>query len=221
MDWSTFWDPIGLSVQISVVASVLVFAASLFIAWPMARARFFGKSMLETILLLPLVLPPTVIGFVLLVVIGRRGWIGKAYESLFGGPILFTWGAAVIAAAVVAFPLAYRTIKTGLQGVDADLEHAARAMGANEWQVFRHITVPLAARSLVSGYILGFCRGLGEFGATLMVAGNIPGRTQTIPTAIYVASDGGSMTMAWAWAGAMIALSFLMLLLVGRMSKGA
>ncbi|SFI41879.1 molybdate transport system permease protein [Paenibacillus sp. UNC496MF] len=221
MDWSTFWDPIGLSVQISVVASVLVFAASLFIAWPMARARFFGKSVLETILLLPLVLPPTVVGFVLLVVIGRRGWIGQAYESLFGGPILFTWGAAVIAAAVVAFPLAYRTIKTGLQGVDADLENAARAMGANEWQVFRHITVPLAARSLVSGYLLGFCRGLGEFGATLMVAGNIPGRTQTIPTAIYVASDGGSMAMAWAWAGAMIALSFLMLLLVGRMSKDA
>lgn len=219
MDWHTFFGPIGLSIQITVAASVLVFAASLLIAWRMAKARFLGKSVLETALLLPLVLPPTVVGFVLLVVLGRRSWIGKAYESLFGGPILFTWESAVIAAAVVAFPLAYRTIKTGLQGVDPDLENAARAMGAGEWQVFRYITVPLASRSLASGYILGFCRGLGEFGATLMVAGNIPGRTQTIPTAIYVASDGGSMTMAWAWAGAMIALSFLMLLLVGRMSK--
>ena len=178
----------------------------------MAKARFWGKSLLETVLLLPLVLPPTVVGFVLLVVLGRRSWIGKAYESLFGGPILFTWESAVIAAAVVAFPLAYRTIKTGLQGVDADLENAARAMGASERQVFRYITVPLSARSLASGYILGFCRGLGEFGATLMVAGNIPGRTQTIPTAIYVASDGGSMTLAWAWASSMILLSFLLLL---------
>lgn len=219
MDWQAFFDPIGLSIQISLVASVLVFLASLFIAWGMSKARFFGKSFVDSLLLLPLVLPPTVVGFVLLVALGRRSWAGKAYEALFGGPILFTWEAAVIAAAVVAFPLAYRTIKTGIQLVDRDLEQSARAMGANEWQVFRYITVPLAARSLVSGYILGFCRGLGEFGATLMVAGNIPGRTQTIPTAIYVATDGGSMTMAWAWAGSMLGLSFLMLLVVNRISR--
>ncbi|MBM7568783.1 molybdate ABC transporter permease subunit [Paenibacillus sacheonensis] len=219
MSWNLFMEPIGLSIQITVAASVLVFAASLLIAWRMAKTRFFGKSILETILLLPLVLPPTVVGFILLVVLGRRSWIGKAYEALFGGPILFTWESAVIAAAVVAFPLAYRTIKTGIQGVDSELENAARAMGASEWQVFRYVTVPLSARSLTSGYILGFCRGLGEFGATLMVAGNIPGRTQTIPTAIYVASDGGSMTMAWAWIIAMILLSFLMLLAVNRISK--
>ncbi|WP_219837203.1 molybdate ABC transporter permease subunit [Paenibacillus sp. R14(2021)] len=219
MDWKTFLAPIALSLQIAVIASVLVFAVSLLIAWRMARARFYGKSILETLLLLPLVLPPTVVGFVLLVILGRRSWFGKFYESLFGGPILFTWESAVIAAAVVAFPLAYRSMKAGLQGVDPDLENAARAMGASEWQVFRYISVPLSSRSLTSGYLLGFCRGLGEFGATLMVAGNIPGRTQTIPTAIYVASDGGSMTLAWAWAGTMIVISFLMLLVSNRITK--
>ncbi|MBW5446336.1 molybdate ABC transporter permease subunit [Cohnella sp. CFH 77786] len=219
MDWNLFFEPIALSVEISLAASVLVFLLSLFIAWKMARARFFGKSVVETLLLLPLVLPPTVVGLLLLVLLGRRSWIGETYEALFGGPILFTWGAAAIAATVVAFPLAYRAMKTGFESVDCDLEDAARAIGANEWQVFRYVSLPLAFRSLTSAYILGFCRGLGEFGATLMVAGNIPGKTQTIPTAIYVAADGGSMRMAWAWSGSMLLLSFLMLLLSNRLTK--
>ncbi|MFC5467481.1 molybdate ABC transporter permease subunit [Cohnella suwonensis] len=219
MDASTFWQPIGLSVRISLIASVIVLVVSVLLAWKMAKARFFGKSVVETVLLLPLVLPPSVIGFVLLVGLGRRSQLGKWYESLFGQPIVFTWEAAVIAAAIVAFPLAYRTMKAGFESVDSELEDSARALGASEWQVFRHISAPLAARSLTAGYILGFCRGLGEFGATLMIAGNIPGRTQTIPTAIYVATDGGSMRMAWAWAGAMIALSFLMLMIANRFTK--
>ncbi|MFC5402595.1 molybdate ABC transporter permease subunit [Cohnella soli] len=216
---SDFWQPIGLSARISLIASVIVLVFSVLLAWKMARARFIGKSIVETIILLPLVLPPSVIGFVLLVGLGRRSTLGKWYESLFGQPIVFTWEAAVIAAAVVAFPLAYRTMRAGFEGVDTELEASARALGASEWQVFRYISVPLAARSLTAGYILGFCRGLGEFGATLMIAGNIPGRTQTIPTAIYVATDGGSMKMAWAWAGAMIALSFLMLMVANRFTK--
>ncbi|GMK40360.1 putative molybdenum transport system permease protein YvgM [Paenibacillus sp. CCS19] len=219
MEWSTFFEPIGLSIQISLVASVIIFVCALAAARWMARARFFGRSILETILLLPLVLPPTVVGLVLLVLLGRRSWIGQAYEAISGGPILFTWGAAAIAAVVVAFPLAYLQMKTGFEGVDRDLEDSARANGANEWQVFRYITMPLASRSLTSAYLLAFCRGLGEFGATLMVAGNLPGRTQTIPTAIYAASDGGSMKMAWAWSGSMILMSFIMLLLSNRISK--
>ncbi|GIP24606.1 MULTISPECIES: molybdate ABC transporter permease subunit [Paenibacillus] len=219
MDWIAFFEPINLSIQISITASVLVFLLSVFIAWYMAKARFFGKSIVEAILLLPLVLPPTVIGFILLVGFGRKSWIGKIYENLIGHPFVFTWEAAAIAAVVVAFPLAYRSMKAGFESIDHELEDSARAMGATEWQVLRYISVPLAARSLTAGYILGFCRGLGEFGATLMIAGNIPGKTQTIPTAIYVAMDGGSMQLAWAWAGSMIVFSFLMLLLSNRFAK--
>ncbi|RAP74674.1 molybdate ABC transporter permease subunit [Paenibacillus montanisoli] len=219
MDWPTFFEPIALSIQVSLIASVLVLLAASFIAWRMAKTRFFGKSLVDAVLMLPLVLPPTVIGFVLLVAFGRRSWLGKLYESLFGGPIIFTWEAAVIAASVVAFPLAYRTMKAGFEGIDAALENSARVCGASEWQVFRYITFPLAFRSVTTGYILGFARGLGEFGATLMIAGNIPGRTQTIPTAIYVAMDGGSMRMAWLWSGSMMVLSLIMLLVVNRLTK--
>ncbi|QMV39974.1 molybdate ABC transporter permease subunit [Cohnella cholangitidis] len=219
MDGQSFFDPIILSVKISAIASVIVFGlAALFARW-MARARFFGKSLVETLLLLPLVLPPTVIGFILLVALGRRSLIGEWYEKLFNGPILFTWGVAVLAAIVIAFPLAYRTMRAGFEGVDRDLEDAARAQGASEWQVFRYVTMPLAANALRAGYVLGFARALGEFGATLMVAGNIPGRTQTIPTAIYVAVDGGSMRLAWLWAAVMILLAFVMLLVANRYSK--
>ncbi|WP_123040175.1 molybdate ABC transporter permease subunit [Cohnella candidum] len=216
MDWNDFAAPIWLSVQIALVSSILVFGLATAAARGMARAKFFGKPVLETVLLLPLVLSPTVIGFVLLVALGRRSWIGQAYEWLVGQPIVFSWIAAVIASVVVAFPLAYRTIKTGLEEVDGELQEAARAYGANEWQVFRWITAPLASRSLVTGYVLGFARSLGEFGATLMIAGNIPHRTQTIPTAIYIAVDSGNMSLAWAWAGVTVLLSFLMLLIISR-----
>ncbi|MNR27358.1 Molybdenum transport system permease protein ModB [compost metagenome] len=169
-------------------------------------------------LLLPLVLPPTVVGFVLLVILGRRSWVGKLYEQFTEHTILFTWGAAVIAAVVVAFPLVYRTVKAGFEGVEKDLEDAARAQGASEFQVLRYVTLPLASRSLAAGYVLGFARGLGEFGATIMVAGNIPGRTQTVPTAIYVAVDGGDMTLAWMWVCSIIVISALMLMFVNRRS---
>ncbi|BBH24156.1 putative molybdenum transport system permease protein YvgM [Paenibacillus baekrokdamisoli] len=219
MDWKTFLEPIALSIKISMVASLIVLVIAVFFAWRMAHARFVGKSIVDTILLLPLVLPPTVIGFLLLVALGRRSWIGRLYDWLVGSQIVFTWEAAIIAAVVVAFPLAYRSMRLGFEGVDRELEDSARALGATEWQVFRYISVPLAARSLWAGYILGFARGLGEFGATLMVAGNIPGKTQTIPTAIYVAIDGGSMQLAWAWSGAMVFFSFLMLLLANRFTK--
>jgi molybdate transport system permease protein len=216
MDWNEFFDPIILSVKVSIAASIFVFILSIWTARWMAKARFTGKNIVETLLLLPLVLPPTVVGFILLVILGRRSWIGEAFEWLFNGPIVFTWGAAVVAAVIVAFPLAYRTMRAGFESVDKELEDSARSYGASEWQVFRYITAPLTARTLTAGFILGFARGLGEFGATLMIAGNIPGRTQTIPTAIYVAVDGGDMELAWAWAAAMVLLSFVMLLWANR-----
>lgn len=125
----------------------------------------------------------------------------------------------MVAAVVVAFPLTYRTIKAGFEAVDPEVEQAARAQGANEWQVFRYITMPLAYRPLISGYILGFARGLGEFGATLMLAGNIPEQTQTLSTAIYTASEAGNMTLSWSWVAVIILFSFIMLMLSNRLVR--
>jgi molybdate transport system permease protein len=218
-DWNNFAAPVYLSIQIAVISSIFVFGLSIAAAHWMARKRFLGRSLLETLFMLPLVLPPSVVGFILLVGLGRRSFIGQVYEWFIGQPIVFSWIAAIIAAVVVAFPLGYRTIKVGFEEVDGELQDSARAMGASEWQVFRYITVPLASRALYAGYILGFARALGEFGATLMVAGNIPHRTQTIPTAIYVAVDGGNLSLAWLWAFTMVLLSFLMLLVANRFSK--
>ncbi|GAB6991930.1 molybdate ABC transporter permease subunit [Paenibacillus pini] len=182
----------------------------------MSRRNFRGKTVVETTFLLPLVLPPTVVGFILLVLLGKKSWIGQFMESFFNQSIIFTWGAAVIAAIVVAFPLVYQTMRTGFSLVDKDIEDAARSMGASEWQVLRYITMPLAWRSLVTAYLLGFARGLGEFGATLMIAGNIPHKTQTLPTAIYIAVESGDMTLAWYWAGAIIIISFGLMLVANR-----
>lgn len=163
--------------------------------------------------MLPLVLPPTVVGFVLLVALGRQSWLGQLAEWLFSAPIVFSWWAAVAASAIVAFPLVYQTMKTGFASVDASLEEAARSAGANERQVFVFITFPLAYRSFVTACMLGFARGFGEFGATLMIAGNIPGKTQTAPTAIYLAVGTGNMALAWTLTVSMIGVSFLLLLL--------
>jgi molybdate transport system permease protein len=216
LDWKDYLAPILLSLKVALIASIVVFIVAVFIAWLMSIASFRGKTLIETVFMLPLVLPPTVVGFILLVIFGRRSWVGRLIESLFGQPIVFTWFAAVIASVVVSFPLIYQTIKVGFQAIDKDLEDAGRSIGANEWQVFCWITLPLALPSLISGYILGFARGLGEFGATLMLAGNIPGKTQTIPTAIYVAVDSGKMTAAWLWSISIIVISFIMLILANR-----
>lgn len=213
INWDEFWLPIKLSLQVSILSSLIVLVLGVAVAWWMSRKSFKGKTALETLLMLPLVLPPTVIGFILLVLLGRKSWFGQWIEWLFDAPIIFTWWAAVVAAVVVAFPLVYQTMKVAFSSVDRDLQEAARSSGANERQVFWYITLPLTYRSLVSAYILGFARSLGEFGATLMIAGNIPGKTQTIPTAIFVAVDAGNTTMAWAWTGSIIAISFILLLL--------
>ncbi len=216
MNWNEFWLPIKLSLQVSVLSSLTVVLIGVAAAWWMSRKSFKGKTILETAFMLPLVLPPTVVGFVLLVILGRKSWFGQWIEWLFAAPVIFSWWAGVIASVVVAFPLVYQTMKVGFSSVHRAVEEAARSNGANEWQVFRYITLPLTYRSLVTAYILGFARGLGEFGATLMIAGNIPGKTQTIPTAIFVAVDAGNTTMAWAWTGSMIMISFIMLLLTRR-----
>ena len=209
-----FWSPVRLSLEVSVAAGLIVFVIGILLARWMARARFKGKAVAETIFLLPLVLPPTVVGFLLIVVFGKNSPVGQAIEWVFKQPVIFTWWAAVIAAAVVAFPLMYQSAKTGFEAVDGDIENAARVDGASEFKVFLFVTVPLAAKSLISGAILSFARALGEFGATLMFAGNIPGKTETTPTAIYLAIDAGNMQLAWLWVICMIAISFVMLVSV-------
>lgn len=212
-----FASPVLLSLKVAVLSSAIVFLAGLLVAWVMTKRRFRFKILLETVFLLPLVLPPTVVGFVLLVCLGRKSWLGRLAERVLDQPIIFTWWAAVLASVVVAFPLVYQALKTGFASVERELEDSARSLGASELQVFLHITLPLAWRSLIAAYVLGFARGLGEFGATLMVAGNIPGRTQTIPTAIYFAVDAGKMTLAWYWTAATIAISFALLLATNKL----
>lgn len=214
ISWSEFAAPVLLSVKVSLTASFIVFLLGIVGARILSLRTFKGKTMLETVLMLPMVLPPTVVGFILLVMLGKKSWIGRFFESWFAQTIVFTWGAAVIASVVVAFPLVYQTMKVGFSSVDRDLEDAGRSMGASEWQVLRFITLPLAWRALVIAYILGFARALGEFGATLMIAGNIPNKTQTVPTAIYMAVESGQMELAWWWTGSIIVISFLMLLIV-------
>ena len=212
-----FLDPLLLSLKVSLISSVIVFLIGIVIAWVMTTKRVKGKTLLETVFLLPMVLPPTVIGFILLVLVGRKTWFGRLAERVFDHSFIFSWWAAVAAAVVVSFPLVYQSLKAGFQSIERELQDSARSMGANEWQVLLHITMPLAWRALVTGYVLGFARGLGEFGATLMVAGNIPGRTQTIPTGIYFAVDSGNTSLAWLLSGATIAISFIMLLFTGKL----
>ncbi|WP_251555134.1 molybdate ABC transporter permease subunit [Neobacillus muris] len=209
-----FWSPVKLSVEVAFVSGLLVVVAGLFLGNLMAHKKFKGIAFIETVFLLPLVLPPSVVGFLLIVIFGRNSPIGQIIEELFRQPVMFTWWAAVIAAAVVAFPLMYQSAKTGFEAIDKEIIHAARVDGANEFTIFLFISIPLACKAILSGAILSFARALGEFGATLMFAGNIPGKTQTIPTAIYVALDSGNMELAWLWVASMIGISFLMLVCV-------
>ncbi|MCK2019208.1 MULTISPECIES: molybdate ABC transporter permease subunit [Peribacillus] len=209
-----FWSPVRLSIQVAGLAGILVFILGIFLARMMAKKQFRGRVLLETAFLLPLVLPPSVIGFLLIVIFGKNGLPGQFIERVFDQPLMFTWWAAVIASTVVAFPLMYQSAKTGFEGIDEEIENAARVDGAGEWRLFLFVTFPLAVKSIVTGTILSSARALGEFGATLMFAGNIPGQTQTIPTAIYIAMDSGNMTLAWLWVAVIIVISFIMLFIV-------
>lgn len=209
-----FLSPIWLSVQIALLSGIVAILFGTTIGFWMARTSFQGKMIVETLLMMPLVLPPTVVGFLLLVIFGKHSVMGSAIEWIFHQPVIFTWWAAVIASTIVAFPLMYQSAKAGFSTIESDIEDAAKVDGAHSFQVFAYITVPLALPSLISGAVLSFARALGEFGATLMFAGNIPGKTQTLPTAIYVAIDSGRMELAWAWTICIVILSFFMLLAV-------
>ena len=185
------WFPLMLSLRVALIATALVVVIGVALGWLLARRRFFGRELLDAAVTLPLVLPPTVLGYYLLVLLGRESLIGRAMESVFGQQLVFTWQGAVVAATIGALPLMVKTSRAAIASVDKNLEDAARTLGQSEWRVFRRVTVPLAARGIAAGAMLAFARALGDFGATLMVAGNIPGRTQTAAIAIYDATQAG------------------------------
>jgi molybdate transport system permease protein len=190
------WFPLWLSLRVASIATLLVLVSGTFIAYVLSHKTFRGKNFIDSLITLPLVLPPTVLGYYLLVVIGRSSPLGRVYETLFGQPLVFTWHAAVVAAFLHSAPLFVKAATPILEGIDYRYEWAAQSLGASEWRTFFRITLPLARRGLSSLAALTFARSLGDFGVTIMVAGNIPGRTQTLSVAIYEAVESGNGRLA-------------------------
>jgi molybdate transport system permease protein len=181
---------------VATISTVVALGAGLWIAYILANREFRGKAVVDAAVALPLVLPPTVLGYYLLVLLGRSSPLGILWAAVFGGPLVFTWKAAVVAAILYSFPLLVKSSRAALESVDRSCERAARTLGASEWKLFWRVTLPLAQRSILAATALAFARALGEFGATLMIAGNIPGRTQTMAVAIYDAQESGNTTLA-------------------------
>ncbi|GGH75177.1 molybdenum ABC transporter permease subunit [Compostibacillus humi] len=217
MEWS--WHPVQLSFYVAGTATFITFLLAVFAVFAVAVKKRKGRTLIETVFFMPLVLPPSVIGFILIVIFGNEGFIGKLIYRLTNSSVLFTSTAAVIAAVTVSFPLVYQSLKSGFLSVDKNIINAAKVDGATDWTIFWKIILPLAKGSALTGVILGFTRGFGEFGATFMFAGNIPGKTQTIPTAIYLAIEMGEMKIASYYALISIAFSFLFLSIIHLKDK--
>lgn len=209
MDFSPLW----ISLKTAFFATIITSIMGIFISYKMANYKGKGRGIIDGIFTLPLILPPTVIGFFLLLICGRNGVIGKIFISL-NKNIIFTWSATVIAATVVAFPMMYRTCRSAFEQIDKNMISAARTLGLSEIKIFFKIAIPLAWPGIIGGLVLSFARALGEFGATLMIAGNIPGRTQTMPVAIFFAVEGGDMNKAMFWVLIIVAISFIMIFLL-------
>ena len=191
-------SPLWISIKTSITATFIVFFIGIAAAWFMARYKGKARGFFDAILTLPMVLPPTVVGFILLMIIGKNFPLGKFLDGL-GITIIFTWFATVIAATVVAFPLMYKTCVGAFKQIDVNIINAASTLGVSEWKIFWKVAVPLAWPGIAAGTVLAFARALGEFGATIMVAGSIPGKTQTIPVAIYFAVVAGETGNAFKW----------------------
>jgi molybdate transport system permease protein len=202
------WQVAWFTTWVAAVGTVLILPPGVALAWALARREWRGKLLVETIVALPLVLPPVATGLVLLKLLGRRGLVGHWFERVFGTEIVFTWRAVVIATAVMSFPLLVRTARLALEGVNPRYEHVARTLGAGPWRAFWTITLPLAARGLAAGAVLAFARALGEFGATIMVAGFIPGRTATLSLSIYHLVQLSRENEAWGLLAISVALAF-------------
>lgn len=210
-----------LSVRVALIATALNALVGIPLAYVLARRRFPGRGVVDLFVTLPLVLPPTVTGWYLIILLGRRGWLGAPLYRATGWSIAFTWEAAVVAATVMALPLLVRTARAAIESVDRDLEKAAHTLGRSEWRTALEVTLPLARKGILAGLVLAFARALGEFGATLMLAGNIPFRTTTVPLAIYSAVQTGEDATATALVVILTALSCAVLVAAGRLGARA
>lgn len=213
------WQLIRFTAGMAVLSTALILPCGVLVAWLLARRQWWGKACVETLVTLPLVLPPVVTGLVLLKLFGRRGPIGHWLHERFGMDVVFTWKAVVIALAVMSLPMLVRAARTAIEDVNPLLEQQARTLGAGEWRVFFTITLPLAKRGVMAGVLLAFARALGEFGATILVAGNIPGETTTLSVAIYHLVQLGQDDRAWMFAGVSVLLAFVAVAASGWLSR--
>ncbi len=213
------WFPLSITLWIASVSSLLVLCSGVVIAYIFARRDFRGKELAELLVTLPLVLPPTVIGYLLVMLVGKNGFVGHLMFNVLGTGIMFTWQAAVIAAYTVSLPLMVRTAKAAIETVDKELEYAAYILGRNELETALLITLPLAKRGILAGLVLSFARAVGEFGATLMLAGNIPGKTNTMSISIYSAFQAGNNELANIMVLVLILMSLLSIALTGKIAS--
>jgi len=213
------WFPLWLSLRVAFVSTAIAFGVGLWLAYILANWEFRAKEVLDAAVTLPLVLPPTVLGYYLLVLLAGNSPLGKLWENVFGSPLVFTWKAAVVAALLHALPLLVKSARAALESVDRSLERAARNLGASEWRLFWRVTLPLARRSILAAVALAFARSLGDFGVTLMVAGDIPGETQTAALAIYDAIQAHRDADALALALVMSTVALTLLYVGNRLAR--
>ena len=213
------WFPLWLSLRVAGLATLIALAVSLPVAYLLATRNWRGAELLDAITTLPLVLPPTVLGYYLLVVIGQGSAIGRIYESVIGHPLVFTWQAATLAALFHSTPLLIKFTRAAFESVNPSYARAARNLGASEWKVFGRVAVPLARRSILAAAALAFARSLGDFGITIMIAGNIPGRTQTVAVAIYDAVESGNGALARGLSLVISAVAIAILYLTNRLQR--
>lgn len=218
--WQIDWFPIRLTLQVATLATLISLFVGLILGYLLARRRLPAGEIIDSLISLPLVLPPTVLGYYLLVLLGANSPIGKLWENIFGGPLIFTWLAAVIAATVHSLPLMIKSARVAIEEVPSEIETAAQTLGANKWKVFFYVTLPLAKRGLIAGAMLTFTRSLGDFGATIMIAGNIPGRTQTVAVAIYDAVQAGRDNQAFTLVVVISCIAFILLYLFNIVNLG-
>ena len=205
--------PLWLTLKVALLATLLAGVAGIVLGWWMARRRFAGHAVVDSFLMLPMVLPPTVLGYYLIVVVGRNGVLGRYLDQWFGINLMFTWQGAVIAASIVSLPLIYKAARAAFEDADPRMVLAARTLGASELEIFLRISLPLAGRGVVAGLMLAFARAMGEFGATLMIAGNLPGKTQTLSIAVYDAVQAGNDAQAL-WLTLLISVVCMLVLVV-------
>lgn len=213
------WRVIAFTCGVCALSTAIITPVGLAMAWLLARKHWRGKTLVEALVTFPLVIPPVATGLILLKLFGRRGFIGAFLHRQFGIDVVFTWKAVVIAAAVMSFPLLVRAARVGFESVDRSLEEVAVIFGASAWRVFFAVTLPLASRGIAAGVVLSFARAVGEFGATILVAGNIPGRTTTLSLRIYEAVQLGQDATAWRLVLICVLLSFGAVFISERLSR--